>query len=305
MPPAAFAPRSLLFVPGGCADMIAKLARIRPDAVAIDLEDAVAPADKDGARRSAVAAITALGPVAGTTLLMRVNPPGTPWFADDMAALAGVAAGAGSGGVAGSGGGAGVAGVVVPKVDRPAHLEEIHSALAGRGVAGALVIVGIETALGVADCRSLLTDGVTGAYFGAEDFVADMGGRRTVGGDEALYARSQVCLAARLAGVAAIDQVVVDVRDDDRYRTDAIAGRALGFVGKICLHPQQVAVAHEVFTPSAAEVDHAHRVVEAGRSGVGVVDGAMVDDVHVRMAGAVLRRAGDLRGGVADQAGRG
>lgn len=260
--------------------MIAKSTRSGPDAVAVDLEDAVAPEDKDDARRAAVAALCALleaGP--GLTLLIRVNPPGTPWFADDMAAVADAASG-------------GLAGVVVPKVQDREQLDEVRAALGRHGHPDALVIAGIETALGVADCRQLITGELAGAYFGAEDFIADMGGRRTAGSTEVLYARSQVSLAARLAGVAALDQVVVDVRDDDRFRADAEAGRALGYQGKMCLHPRQVELAHEVFTPSSAEVAYARRVLDAGSAGVGVVDGAMVDAVHLRMAASLLRRAG-------------
>ena len=126
---------------------------------------------------------------------------------------------------------------------------------------------------------------------GVSHFIADMGGRRTAEGTEVLYARSQVALAARLAGVSALDQVVTAVRDDDAFRRDAEQARALGYPGKLCIHPSQVALAHEIFTPSDAEVAHAHRVLEASEQGVGLLDGEMVDDVHVRMAHATLSRA--------------
>jgi citrate lyase subunit beta/citryl-CoA lyase len=85
--------------------------------------------------------------------------------------------------------------------------------------------------------------------------------------------------------------VVVAVRDADAFRADAEQGRALGFRGKICLHPVQVSIAHEVFTPSPAELDHARAVLAAAETGVGLVDGQMVDAVHVAMAHAVLARA--------------
>ena len=130
-----------------------------------------------------------------------------------------------------------------------------------------LLVVGLETALGVADARILLARGVSGAYFGAEDFIADIGGRRTGGSEEVLYARSQVCLAARLAGIPAVDQVVTDLADDERFLTDAQAGRNLGYQGKICIHPRQVALAHRVFTPTEAELAHARQVLAAGDGG--------------------------------------
>ena len=129
-------------------------------------------------------------------------------------------------------------------------------------------------------------------YFGAEDYIASIGGRRTAEGREVLYARSEVVLAGAVAGVGVLDQAVVAARDEEAYRADARVGRDLGYDGKICIHPSQVALAHEAFTPTDDEVAHARAVIEAGSSGVGVLDGEMVDDVHLRMAQAVLSRAG-------------
>ena len=107
-----------------------------------------------------------------------------------------------------------------------------------------------------------------------------------------LYARSQVVLAAFLNGVPAIDQAVVAIGDDEAFRADARAGADLGYQGKICIHPSQVALAHDVHTPDAGQVAHAQAVLEAGATGVAVVDGQMVDDVHLRMARTTLARAG-------------
>lgn len=271
MPDRVAGVRTLLFVPGGRPDRIAKVTRSSPDAVVVDLEDAVAPSGKDAARGMAIEAVDALD-AGDTVVLVRVNPPGSPWFDADVAAVAASRA----------------AGVVLPKLERAEEVARLRAMLPG----GAVVIAGLETARGVADCRALLDAGVEAAYFGAEDYIADLGGRRTVDGDEVLYARSQVVLAARLSGVLAIDQAVVSVRDAARFRADAEQGRALGYQGKICLHPTQVDIAREVFTPSAEEIAHARAVMAAGASGVGVVDGQMVDDVHLRMAAALLQRAG-------------
>jgi citrate lyase subunit beta/citryl-CoA lyase len=274
--------RSMLFMPGTRADMIAKIPRFAPDVAIADLEDAVAPGDKDSARRTTAAAIDALDPDGPGTVLVRVNPVGTPWFAADVAAAAGCAA----------------AGVVVPKLATRQQLAEVTRALAEHSWTGALVIAGIETALGVADVRALLDSGagrLSGAYFGAEDYIADIGGRRSPGGEEVLYARSQVCLAAYLAGIPAIDQVTVDVADEAQFLADARRGQSLGYQGKMCIHPRQVGLAHQVFTPTSEEVAHARAVVAAGAAGVGVVDGQMVDGVHVRMARAVLARAPGTR----------
>ncbi|HEX4248018.1 MAG TPA: CoA ester lyase [Pseudonocardia sp.] len=268
-----FSPRSVLFVPGHRPDMLAKVARSRPDAVIVDLEDAVAPAAKEQARDTATSALAAERPGVDRVLL-RINGVGTPWYDADVAAAA-TAIGAGH-----------LDGVVLPKYEHPGELTALRAALP----AGALVIVGLESALGVADARTLLAERPDAAYFGAEDYIADLGGRRTREGTEVLYARSQVCLAARLAGVPALDQVVVAVHDAEAFRADAEQARALGFPGKICLHPIQVGIAHEVFTPSEAEIEHARAVLAAAEAGVGLVAGQMVDAVHVTMAKAVLTR---------------
>ncbi len=262
-------PRSLLFVPGMRADMVAKVPRSAPDAVAVDLEDAVAAGDKETARTIAVDAVAAL-PAGDTLVLIRVNAPGTPWYADDVAAVAGSAA----------------HGLVLPKLESPEQIADVRTRLRRDDMA---IIGGLETARGVARCRELM-DGLLAAYFGAEDYIASVGGRRTAGGQEVLWARSEVVLAAALAGVGALDQTVVAAKDAEAFRVDAAQGRDLGYDGKICIHPSQVALAHDAFTPTDDEVTHARAVLEAGRSGVGVVDGEMVDDVHLRMAQAVLGR---------------
>lgn len=264
-------PRSLLFVPGARPDMVAKVPRWSPDAVAVDLEDAVAAADKDTARDAAVEAVAALPPDTDTLVLIRVNGPTTPWYADDVAAVAASAA----------------HGVVLPKLESPEQLADLRARL-DRPVIG-----GLESARGIARCREILVAGdLLAAYFGAEDYIASVGGRRTAGSLEVLHARSEVVLAGAACGVGLLDQAVVAAHDAEAFRADAAAGRDLGYDGKICIHPSQVALAHEAFTPTDDEIAHARLVIEAGRSGVGVVDGEMVDDVHLRMAAAVLSRAG-------------
>lgn len=264
--------RSLLFMPGTKPELLRKIPRWRPDAVVLDLEDAVAPSDKADARRALVNHGSLR--VEGSTVLVRVNAPGSPWFEDDLRAVLDSDA----------------AGVVVPKAESPAWVSSLAQRVAERSPASVLV-VGIETAAGVDNAKDVLAAGAGAAYFGAEDFIADMGGRRSKDGLEVLYARSQVALAGRLAGVPMIDQAVVNLEDDDGFRRDAANGRDIGYVGKICIHPRQVALSHEVFTPSAEEVEHAERVVMAVERGVAVVDGAMVDAVHLRGAERVLERA--------------
>lgn len=262
-------PRSLLFVPGSKPELVAKIPRFAPDAAVVDLEDAVPPDGKPAARVATVAALRD-GDFGRTIVLVRVNPVGSAWFADDLAAVAGLTG----------------IGVVLPKYERRADLDLLRERL-GPVVP---VIVGLETVRGVADCRELLAGEPDAAYFGAEDYIADIGGRRTDDSTEVLYARSQVCAGAFLNRVAPIDQTVVAVRDTERFRADAARGRDIGYTGKICVHPDQVALAHEAFTPTDEEVRHARAVLRAAEQGVAVVDGQMVDDVHLRLASAVLAR---------------
>ncbi|MBV9817899.1 MAG: CoA ester lyase [Solirubrobacterales bacterium] len=275
--------RSLLFAPAGRADLVAKLPRSRPDAAIIDLEDAVPPAHKEDAR-SALASLVGdlLADAPGLATYVRVNAPGTSWFPDDVEALP-----------------AGLAGIVVPKLEHPEQLTEVSDALVGAGRDGLAVIAGLETARGILDVRDLLGGPVTAAYFGAEDYIADLGGVRSAGAQEVLYARSRVALACRVAGVLALDQVVVDIHDADAFRADAARGRALGYRGKLCIHPSQVALAREAFTPSHEEVAAARELLAeaegaaADGRGAIVVAGAMVDEPMLRTARDVVARAGD------------
>jgi citrate lyase subunit beta / citryl-CoA lyase len=185
-----------------------------------------------------------------------------------------------------------VDGVVLPKYEATDQLATLRSRLPS----GFRVVVGIESATGIAAARTLLAAGPDAAYLGAEDLIADLGGRRTEGNGEVAWARAELRLAGRLADVSVLDQAVVAVRDRDRFAREAAEARDLGYQGKICLHPDQVQLAHQAFTPSEDEVAHAHAVLAAlrdsGGRGVAVVDGVMVDAVHATMARDLLARVG-------------
>ena len=147
----------------------------------------------------------------------------------------------------------------------------------------------------MADARVLLDHPrVVAAYFGAEDFIADMGGRRTSANAEVQFARSVVVLAGRLAGVPMIDQVVTDFRDDAAFAAEAAAARDLGYQGKLCIHPRQVELAHLAFTPSPLEVERARRLIAAYdaavEAGLAAIDfeGQMVDGPVVAQARQVI-----------------
>lgn len=274
--------RNLLFAPASRPDVLRKLPRAAPDAVALDLEDAVPPEAKPAARehsREVGAELAAGHP--DLAVYVRVNPVPTEWFLADLAD-----------GVAPT-----ITGVIVPKLESPEQVTTIADALVAAGLERLHVLAGIESAAGVDRVRELLVAPVAVAYFGAEDYIADLGGVRTADNTEVLYARSRVALAARLASVPALDQVVTRIDADDVFLDDAAAGRALGYRGKLCIHPKQVALANQVFSPSAEEIDRARRLLaaydEATARGEAAIafDGQMVDEPIARRARAVLAAA--------------
>ena len=271
--------RSLLTVPANRLDLVAKAPRSAPDALFLDLEDGVPPDAKESARADAVEAtrrLTTEHP--GIQVLVRVNGIATRWFAGDVAEALGPA----------------LTGIVVPKVESGADVAAVADALADAGVPDLPILAGVESAAGVARAEDFLRAPVRWCYFGAEDFVADMGGVRTASNVEVLYARSRVALAARLGEVHPVDQILADFRDADRYRRDAHEARALGYRGKLCIHPSQVALAHEVFTPSPEEVDRARRLLAAYEAATArgeatiAFEGEMVDEPMARRARATL-----------------
>ena len=193
--------RSLLFAPAARPELVRKLAASGADAVAIDLEDGTSPNFKEEGRENARligAELVADGRVA---VYVRVNGFGTPWFEGDLE----------------SGLPEGLAGVFVPKAVPP-DLGAVGVALDAAGKGQVNVVVGLETAAGVVDAREILGHPLVSAgYFGAEDFIADMGGRRTDGNLEVLHARSSVALAGRVSDKPVLDQVTVAYRDDERF----------------------------------------------------------------------------------------
>ncbi|MBK9136384.1 MAG: CoA ester lyase [Betaproteobacteria bacterium] len=280
--------RSLFFAPANRPDMLVKFPRFGADCCVVDLEDGTPPAEKASARaqlQAHVAAVRAAG--LATMLVVRVNPPSTPHYLEDLqAAFA-----------------ADVDGVVIPKLETPeeafpaqhwiARLDASSPRARPRTIVG-----GIESARGVLNAARLCGASGVGAmgsvYFGAEDYTADIGGRRTPRGDEVATARAMVVMAAKAAGLVAIDQAVVDIRNDALFLEDAARGRDLGYDGKICLTPGQVKLAHRAYSPSAEERAYAERLVAtyeaATARGIGTIDfeGRMVDAPLLARARQVL-----------------
>ena len=276
--------RSLLFVPGTRADRFAKAFASGADAVVLDLEDGVEAARKAEARELVGTFVASLGPDTKSAVFVRVNAPDSQWIDDDADWLQGL--------------GSFVDAVVLPKVELSAAVEAVASATPDRRV-----IPLIETARGVLNVSEILTAAaeIPAVLFGAEDLTAELGIPRTLGGDELLWARSSIVLAAAAIDAEPVDAVWVHLANPDELRQDATRAKSLGFRGKMAIHPDQVAVINEVFSPTADETAAAQRLVEADdrarEAGEGVFrfDNRMVDAPVIKRARRVLALAETMR----------
>jgi citrate lyase subunit beta / citryl-CoA lyase len=245
----------MLFVPANRSHRLASALASGADAVIIDLEDAVPLDEKDAARQAMLAALAATGP-ATVPILVRVNAPATPWFVADCEALAHRR----------------LDGVVLPKAELRGDIETLRKAVGEHRRVVAL----IETARGVASARQL-AEAASHLAFGSLDFASDIGAKHTR--DALLNARMELVLASKLAGLPGpIDGVTTAIDDPDAVAEDAAYAAALGFIGKLLIHPRQVLPASAAFAPSEAEIAWARRVIAAtANNAVAVVDGRMVD----------------------------
>jgi citrate lyase subunit beta/citryl-CoA lyase len=263
---------ALLFCPGDRPDRFAKAAE-RADRVILDLEDAVAPTAKEGARNAVVEALPGLDP---TRTVVRVNPLDGPWGADDVNAV--LAAGAST--------------LMLPKSESP-------EAVARLGEVGVIALC--ETAAGVLNAATIVrADNCVGLMWGGEDLMASTGGRssRQPDGsynDVVLRARSEALLAAAAAGVEAIDAVWLAIEDLDGLAAEAADAATLGFDSKACIHPSHADVIRAAFEPDAGEVAWAEQVLAiAAERGGGVFthEGKMIDGPLLGHAEAILGRSG-------------
>lgn len=269
----------MLFVPGTRADRFPKAMAAGADAVVLDLEDGVDASRKAEARRTIGDWLTSAG-TSDTARFVRVNGVRTAWIDDDLKWVASVANH--------------IDAVVVPKAESEQDVERVASAAPSRRV-----IPLLETSRGIVSAAAIAGANaeVPAMLFGAEDLTAELGIPRTLAGDEILLARSQVVLAAATIGADAVDAVFVDFRALDRLRQDAIRARALGFRGKMAIHPDQVGIINDVFSPTADEVAEAKRLLEADAAarargeGAYRVDHQMVDAPIIARAKRLLARA--------------
>jgi len=283
--------RSKLFVPGSRPELFAKALNGAADCVCFDLEDAVVATRKAEARAAVRACLCdSAATASGKTLMVRVNAMGTPYFADDLAAVA-------------------VAGVHVINLPKPRDTDAVRAAAEalaraerGNGVArpiGLLLNIESPQALRTAAQLARAHPRVAGLQLGLGDLFEPLGVSRQ-DASAIRQAMFMVRMAAGEAGVYAYDGAFANIADAAGFRAEAEVSRSLGFRGKSCIHPSQVAIANEVYRPTDTEIAHACKIVQAATradaQGLGayVVDGKMIDAPFVARAHAIVATAHSL-----------
>jgi citrate lyase subunit beta/citryl-CoA lyase len=272
--------RSVLYMPGSNARALEKAKSLPADALILDLEDAVAPDAKAAARDQVCAAVKA-GGYGSREVVIRINGLDTPWGQADLEAAAAAAPDA----------------VLLPKVSSGADIAVITGALAKAGApAKTRVWAMIETPLAILNLAEIAAaakapDARLACFvMGTNDLVKETRADLSKNRRPALYWLSATIIAARAYGLDVLDGVYNNFKDADGYRRECVHGRALGFDGKTLIHPDQVAVANEVFAPAEAEVAWARKIIaafdlpESKGKGVITVEGRMVEIMHAEMA---------------------
>lgn len=276
---------SLLYVPGSSEKMLGKVADITSGGVVLDLEDAVAPLQKEFARKQVTEFLSA-GKQENTWTAVRVNLINSAWGVEDLQAIAPLEPDL----------------IIIPKA-READILTVHILIEGleeklgKKLNSALAPL-VETAYSVEHITSILasSDRIQAAQFGAEDFTKDMGIGRTKGGAEVAYARQRLAVACRAAGVIAMDSPFTDFEDEIGHAEDCINAREMGYEAKTCIHPKQIETIHKTFLPSEAQIAEAKEIVEtfekAQRGGLGAVSlhGKMLDLPVVERARQIIAK---------------
>ena len=287
MDPRARPYRSVLYIPGSRDRALEKARDLAVDAIIFDLEDAVAADEKSNARVLLATRLAEAG-YGARAQIVRINGMDTPWGADDLAAIAAI----------------GPEAILLPKVGSAADVAAVAARLdAVPAARHTRIWAMMETPMGVLNAAQIAqAPRMAGLVMGTNDLAKDLGSR-TRG---ALHMALQHCLlAARAAGIICVDGVYNAFRDEAGLAAECAEGRDFGFDGKTLIHPAQVAIANAVFAPTEAEIDLARRQItayEAARAagqGVAVVDGRIVENLHVDTARATLAKADAIAQGEA------
>ncbi|QCG98238.1 CoA ester lyase [Azospirillum sp. TSA2s] len=268
--------RSVLYMPGSNARALEKGRSLPADGLILDLEDAVAPDAKAMARDTIAAALSA-GGYGGRELIVRVNGLNTPWGYDDlrMAAASGADA------------------VLLPKVESADAVRQAEAVLRAAGApAGQTIWCMMETPLGILNAKEIAgaSPAVGALVLGTSDLAKDLHAAHTAQRLPMITSLGLCLLAARAYGLAVLDGVHLDLNDEEGFAASCLQGRELGFDGKTLIHPKTIAACNAAFAPDDEEIAQAHRIIaahaEAAAAGKGVVlvDGKLVENLHVENA---------------------
>ncbi len=268
--------RSALYIPGSKERALEKARDLPVDAILFDLEDAVAPDEKANARVTLAAALTE-GGYGERYKIVRMNGLETEWGADDAAAIAEMDCDA----------------VLVPKVNSAADIDALVERMPGKPVWAMM-----ETPLAVINAAGIAAHpAVEGFVLGTNDLAKDLGTRKAPRREPLLYALQACLMAARAHGVIALDGVYNAFKDDEGLAEECEQGRDMGYDGKTLIHPAQIEITNRIFAPTEAEIDLARRQIAAfdeaiakGQA-VAVVDGKIVENLHIVTARATLAKA--------------
>lgn len=279
--------RTMMFVPGNAPAKLTKAEIYGADCVIFDLEDAVSVKEKDAARDLVRTFLSTYRP--DCRVGIRVNAQDTPYYEEDVKAMVPLKPDF----------------LRLPKSETAKNMRDLDTFMtkceekAGIPVGTVKIVATIETALGVQNAFEVATASkrIIGIGLGAEDFRTDMRMTRSEDGQEILYARNRISLAAHAAGVMPLDYVYSNFKNTEGFIADVKFGKMLGFTCKSVIHPSQVPLVHSVYDPTDKEVEHAKQVLavydEAMKKGSGVValNGKMIDMPMVTRAKAVLEYA--------------
>jgi citrate lyase subunit beta/citryl-CoA lyase len=272
--------RSILYMPGANARALDKARSLAADGLILDMEDAVSPDSKEVARQQIVDNVSQ-GGYGSRELIIRVNGLSTQWGKDDVAAVANIGAGA----------------ILFPKIESP---EEIHAAVEALDQAGAPADLPIwimaETPRGILNIHSIAgaSPRLTAIVMGTSDLAKEMRLRHTPDRIGFITALSLCVMAARANGLDILDGVYLDLNNEEGFRAACEQGRDMGFDGKTLIHPKQLPVTNEVFAPSEKEIANAREIIAAWEQakaegkGVAVVNGKLVENLHVEEARRAL-----------------
>ncbi|GLR79806.1 CoA ester lyase [Azospirillum oryzae] len=268
--------RSVLYMPGSNARALEKGRSLPADGLILDLEDAVAPDAKAMARDTIATALSA-GGYGGRELIVRVNGLNTPWGYDDLCMAAASGADA----------------VLLPKVESADAVRQAEAVLRAAGApAGQTIWCMMETPLGILNAKEIAgaSPAVGALVLGTSDLAKDLHAAHTAQRLPMITSLGLCLLAARAYGLAVLDGVHLDLNDDEGFAASCRQGRELGFDGKTLIHPKTIAACNAAFAPDAEEIAQAHRIIaahaEAAAAGKGVVlvDGKLVENLHVENA---------------------